>query len=103
MGGHRPQSEKPEGKSNMAMFTAAQHPACDQGWKENVPRGMSFCCDDVIKEIYFYTKLSLSPFLKCKCNHATSLLKIPQGPQSFTTVVFKSIFPQHQNHLSNKT
>lgn len=41
--------------------------------------GTLFCCDGMIKEIYFYTKLPLSPSLKCKCNHVTSLLKILQG------------------------
>lgn len=59
---------------------------------ENAPRGKLFCCDDVIKEIYFYTKLSLSPFLKCKCNHVASLLKILRGLPIFHNSGFQVIF-----------
>lgn len=65
-------------------------PACGQRLEENAPRGKLFYCNDVIKEIYFCTKLSLSPFLKCKCNHVTSCLEFISGSQSFTTVVSKS-------------
>lgn len=79
-------------------------PVCDQRLEENAPRGNLFCCNDVIKEIYFCTKLSLSPFLKCKCNHVTYFPAYNSSvPPVFHCSGFQIMFfPRHQNHLSDK-
>lgn len=77
-GRHVPASGKAECKWKQQCLHLYNTRTCNQRLEENAPRGELFCCNDVIKEIYFYTTMSLSPFLKCKCNHVTSLLRILQ-------------------------
>lgn len=61
---------------------------------EYAERAKLLCREDVIKEIYFYTKLSLFPSLKCKCNHDTHCLEFFGGSPSLTTLAFKLLsFP----------
>lgn len=80
--------DKRECRWSAAISTTIKSPHVI-GWK-SLCHGILFCCDGVIKEIYFYTKLPLSPSLKCKCNHVTSLLRILQGLPSFTAALFSS-------------
>lgn len=74
----RQQAGKRNANAGGNAYTCITSPRVIKGWKGRHPEEELFCRIDVMKEIYFYTNMSLSPFLKCKCNHVTSLLRILQ-------------------------